>query len=112
MNKHLLERKYDEVALYLKYGFRAIDTNDYELPVELWPNEAPGDPNSNDPWEAWEAEKFEKKWPYCVAHWNKVLGLAKRIKKLEQNRLVNENYCNKTDHNINKYIDWLKIFKL
>jgi hypothetical protein len=41
MNILLLKNKYSQVEPYLKYGFNAMDTGDYKLPIELWPNEVP-----------------------------------------------------------------------
>jgi hypothetical protein len=64
----------------------------------------PGNVNSCDPWEAYEARKFEKSWFYCIARWNQIVNLARRIKKLEEKRIINNNYCSKSNYNIDKYI--------
>ncbi len=105
MNSILLQTKYRDYCKYLNLANEAIKNNDFGLPFELYPNEI-HHPNPQDSWDNYENEKFNKNYDLNQIFWNNILRLAMRIKKLEKKRLMDPNYCNKSDSNIIKKYEY------
>jgi S-methylmethionine-dependent homocysteine/selenocysteine methylase len=78
----------------IEQAILAIKNNDTSLPLEFYPNEMYTDEPSNE-WDMYENEKFKKNWKRCVKHWQKTLSKARRILKIERERLKNPLYCKK-----------------
>ena len=87
----------------LHSGFEAIRTNDFSMPLKFYPNEMHHN-NPKNCWDAYENEKFVDHWQDSVNRWNKIVGLARRIEKLERKREQLPFYCNKSYLNLTKKI--------
>ncbi len=105
MNRKILESKYGQSITEkdLITGLNAIDQKCYGMPPEYYAVYCYVK-YKTDPWDWWCNRKHIEELPYCVARWNKILNLSRRIRKLEQKRFLDSNYCNRSDWNIEKII--------
>jgi hypothetical protein len=101
MNKLLLDTKYKGLEHHLELGYEAIEKCDFELPLSFLPYEMHHH-KPIDAWDVWENKRFESNLITSMELWNRILNLARRIKKLERKRLINPLYCSKSDLNIKK----------
>ena len=99
MNPILLRRKYRDLIYNLPVAIKAIEEKDLDLPLRFYPNEFYIN-NPDTCWDVWENNKYKREMKKCKIYWNKLLSLAKRIKKIENKRINNPLYCNKSDANI------------
>lgn len=105
MNPLLLGVKYANYAKDLHIAFRAIENNSFSMPIELYPNEMFYSEPKNA-WEAWENDRFDENYDSCTKYWNSLLGIARRLKKLERKRVKNKEYCNKSDRNFRRVLGY------
>jgi hypothetical protein len=103
MNPLLLEIKYAKYSKDLHMAFKAIDEMSFSMPIQLYPDELFHIDTKNT-WDRFENDKFIENYDQSVNYWNSLLGVARRLKKLERKRIKNKSYCNKSDRNFRKVL--------
>ncbi len=103
MNRKISESKYGALITEkdLITGLNAIDKKCYDMPPEYYPVDYYAK-YKTDPWKKLPDRKYMEDLPFCLAKWNIILSLSRRIRKLEQKRILDSDYCNRSNRNIEK----------